>query len=177
MGKHAPKIEIRPEDRATLERWSRSKRISAQQHERAIMILESARGTPVKEIAAKLDTYSNKVIQWRGRYREQGVAGLADKPRKGRPKIYAGLRDRLLKKISEPPPEGFARWDAGLLAKETGASDDAIWRILKKEGISLHRQRSWCIGYFGVMTPPVSVKLRHFERSYNYKNNLRLYAL
>jgi toxin ParE1/3/4 len=26
-------------------------------------------------------------------------------------------------------------------------------------------------GYFGVMTPPFSVKLRHFERSYNYKKN------
>lgn len=33
------------------------------------------------------------------------------------------------------------------------------------------------LGYFGVMTPPVSVKLRHFERSYNYKKNLRLYFL
>src|SRR5690606_19183059 len=28
------------------------------------------------------------------------------------------------------------------------------------------------IGYFGVMTPPVSVKLRHFERSYNDIKNL-----
>jgi|GEM_PF-7001303 len=28
-----------------------------------------------------------------------------------------------------------------------------------------------CVGYFGVMTPPVSVKLRHFERFYNYKKN------
>ena len=33
------------------------------------------------------------------------------------------------------------------------------------------------IGYFGVMTPPFSVKLRHFERSYNYKKNLGLYTL
>jgi transposase len=31
------------------------------------------------------------------------------------------------------------------LSKELSASDDAIWRILKKEGILLHRQRSWCI--------------------------------
>lgn len=145
MGRHAAKIEIRKEDRPTLERWAGSKKISARQHERAIMVLESARGTPVNDIAAKLDTYPNKVIEWRGRYREQGIAGLADRPRKGRPKIYAGLRERLLKRISEPPPKGYGRWDAGLLAKELEASDDAIWRILKKEGISLHRQRSWCI--------------------------------
>jgi hypothetical protein len=33
------------------------------------------------------------------------------------------------------------------------------------------------VGYFGVMTPPFSVKLRHFERSYNYKKFFGLYTL
>jgi|GEM_PF-6208538 len=33
------------------------------------------------------------------------------------------------------------------------------------------------LGYFGVMTPPFSVKLRHFEKSYNYKKILGLYTL
>ena len=109
------------------------------------MILESARGTPVKDIAGKLDTYPNKVIEWRKRYQLQGIAGLVDRPRKGRPTVYEGLRERLLKKIGEPSPKGCSRWDAGLLSAQLGASDDAIWRVLKKEGISLHRQRSWCI--------------------------------
>ena len=36
----------------------------------------------------------------------------------------------------------------------------------------------WLVtGYFGVMTPPFSVKLRHFEKSYNYKKILGLYTL
>jgi hypothetical protein len=77
MGRHASKIEIRQEDRTTLERWSRSKTVSAFQHERAIMILESALGTPVKDIAGKLNTYPNKVIEWRKRYEQQGIAGFA----------------------------------------------------------------------------------------------------
>lgn len=145
MGKHAQQLEVREEDRATLERWSKSKTVSAYQHERAVMILESAAGTPVKDIASRLNTYPNKVIEWRKRYQREGLAGLRDRPRQGRPKIYEGLKERLLKKISEPPPKGFSRWDAGLLSKELSASDDAIWRILKKEGVSLHRQRSWCI--------------------------------
>lgn len=128
-----------------MEKWSKSKTISAYQHERAIMVLESAAGVPVQEIARKLNTYSNKVIEWRNRYKDGGLAGLQDKARKGRPKVYKGLKERLLRKISEAPPKGYSRWDAGLLSKELKASDDAIWRTLKKEGISLHRQRSWCI--------------------------------
>ena len=55
------------------------------------MVLESARGTPVKEIARKPDTYPNKVILWRNRYRDKGLSGLKDKPRKGRPLRYKGL--------------------------------------------------------------------------------------
>ena len=31
------------------------------------------------------------------------------------------------------------------MAKELSSSEDAIWRFLKKEGIHLNRQRSWCI--------------------------------
>ncbi|MEM0942220.1 MAG: hypothetical protein AAGI25_20880, partial [Bacteroidota bacterium] len=47
MGRRAPTIKIREEDRATPERWSKSKTVSAYQHERAIMILESAAGVAV----------------------------------------------------------------------------------------------------------------------------------
>ncbi len=85
------------------------------------MILESAAGTPVKNIAAKLNTYSNKVIEWRKRYKQDGIAGLKDMPREGHPKIYGGLKERLLKKISEKPPKGYGRWDATLLSSELSA--------------------------------------------------------
>jgi hypothetical protein len=50
MGRHAPKIQVLPDDRAALERWCRSKTVRAYPHERAIMIMESALGIPVKDI-------------------------------------------------------------------------------------------------------------------------------
>ena len=85
MGRRAIKIEISRGDKSQLERWANSRTISVQQRERAVMVLESARGTPVNQIAQKLDTYPNKVILWRNRYRDKGLLGLKDKPRKGRP--------------------------------------------------------------------------------------------
>jgi transposase len=145
MGRHAHTIEIHQDDLPILKRWAKSKTVSTYQHQRAIMILESALGTPVKEIAKKLNTYPNKVIEWRNRYMVERLSGLVDKPREGRPKKYVDLRKQVLKKLKERPPKGYSRWDATLLSKELSASDDAIWRILNKENISLHRQRSWCI--------------------------------
>ena len=35
--------------------------------------------------------------------------------------------------------------DGGTLAEALGVSDDAVWRILRKEGIQLRRMRSWCV--------------------------------
>ena len=48
---------------ATLEKWSKSKTIIAYLHGQAIMVLESAKGTPVSDIAKRLNTYPNKVIE------------------------------------------------------------------------------------------------------------------
>lgn len=145
MARPVQLIEIREEDIGILKMWSKSRTVSVEQHQRAIMILESAAGTPVKEIASKLNTFPNKVIEWRKRYVKEGIQGLRDKARSGRPVRYKGLRDKVLKKISSAPPKGYGHWDAPLLSQELGVSDDAIWRLLKKEGIYLHRQRSWCI--------------------------------
>ena len=145
MGRRAIKIEISRGDKSQLQRWANSRAISVQQRDRAVMVLESARGTPVNQIAQKLGTYPNKVIMWRNRYQDKGLLGLKDKPRKGRPLRYKGLREKLLRKINDPVPQGYSRWDAALLSKALDTSSHAIWRILRKEGISLSRQRSWCI--------------------------------
>lgn len=39
----------------------------------------------------------------------------------------------------------MASWDGGSLATALGVSDDAVWRVLRKEGIQLQRHRSWCV--------------------------------
>lgn len=51
----------------------------------------------------------------------------------------------MLSKLDSEPPQGLARWDCPTLAKQLGASTHAVWRVFKKEGIYLHRARSWCI--------------------------------
>jgi transposase len=74
------------------------------------------------------------------------MAGLLDRARSGRPAIYAGdIKQRILRQLEMPPPPGQATWDGGTLAKALGISDDAVWRILRKEGVQLRRHRSWCV--------------------------------
>lgn len=146
MPRKTPEIEISQEDKVTLLRWANSRTLPRQTVDRAKMILGSETGKPVKDIAQELNTYPNKVIYWRQRYVEQGLEGLQDKSRTGRPAKYdTNFRNNVLQLLNKPPPKGLSVWDGPALAKELNAPVDAVWKVLRKEGINLQRQRSWCI--------------------------------
>ncbi len=146
MPRKPPEISIPASDRETLIRWSSSRTLAHQTVERAKMILACGERKPVKLIAKELKTYPNKVIYWRNRYVDIGLDGLLDKPRSGRPVKYdRAFRDKILKLIGSQPPKGYATWDGPLLAKALDVPADAVWSVLRKEGIHLQRQRSWCI--------------------------------
>jgi transposase len=110
------------------------------------MILFCLDGARVQEIAAKCRTRANTVIKWRDRFINQGLPGLEDQPRPGAPKAYGEeFRLRVLATLEHPPPVGQAVWDGPAVAKAVGGSVYAVWRVLRKEGICLQRQRSWCV--------------------------------
>lgn len=146
MPRKTPTIKIETEDKATLQRWASSRVLPKQTVDRAKMILDCETGKPVKLIAQELNTYPNKIIYWRQRYLAKGLKGLQDEARSGRPTKYdMHFRNAVLEKIKKSPPKGLAIWDGPSLAKELDATVDAVWKILRKEGINLQRQRSWCI--------------------------------
>jgi len=146
MPRKAQQIQIPKQDMETLNHWSRSRTLPKQTVDRAKMILDCGAGKPVQQTADQLQTYPNKIIYWRKRYIKYGLKGLRDKPRSGRPAIYDDeFRDKVLSLLNETPPKGLASWDGPSLAKELDVPVDAIWKILRNEGIHLQRQRSWCI--------------------------------
>jgi transposase len=86
------------------------------------------------------------VIKWRDRFTKEGIGGLFDRPRAGKPRQYSDkFRNEVLATLELPPPPGQAQWDGPALAHELNASKDAVWRVLRKERICLSRQRSWCV--------------------------------
>src|SRR5881392_1783880 len=63
---------------------------------RAVMVLLSAHGLAPSQIAELLDCHPATVRRWIGRFNAEGLAGLADRPRCGRPRLRAaaGRADR-----------------------------------------------------------------------------------
>jgi transposase len=146
MPKKPPAVPYTPEQLTRLKVLSVSRAAEIRLVERARMVLRCIEGDAIQVIAADLGVKANTVITWRDRFIADGVEGLRDRARSGKPPTYtSAFRDRVLATLEQDPPAGQATWDGPSLAAQLGASDDAVWRVLRKEGISLQRQRSWCV--------------------------------
>jgi transposase len=146
MSRKARSIECSPEDRQELEKKARSTSAELREVMRAKMVLGCLEGKTMIQIARELQVRPNTVILWRDRFAQCGIKGLRDVPRPGKPVTYGPeFRNKVLKLLEETPPAGQSCWDGPAVAKVLGASPHAVWRLLRKEGICLQRQRSWCV--------------------------------
>ena len=146
MSRIAVALSCEPEVMNELIRMSKSRSEEARLVERSRIVLGCLAGKRNDIVAAELGVRSGTVGTWRKRFAEAGLAGLSDRPRPGKPPTYpADLKQRILQQLEKPAPPGLASWDGGTLAQALGVSDDAVWRVLRKEGIQLRRHRSWCV--------------------------------
>jgi transposase len=143
----ATPIVLSAEERGTLEAWAWASSTERRFVERARMVLRAAAGTASRAIARELGCRHRTVSKWRVRFAKDRLAGLADAPRAGKPKTYGeDAGRRILALLDRPPPEGFARWTAPLLAKQLGdVSDQHVWRFLRAQRIDLAGRKSWCL--------------------------------
>ena len=146
MSRVAPKRTCSPEQRQELKRMSRSRTEQSRLVERARIILACLDGRQNQIIAAEFGILPGTVGLLRRRFIARGISGLRDAHRSGKPPTYGpDLRRQMLTKLEEKPPIAQATWDGGSLATALGVSDHAVWRVMRKEGIQLRRQRSWCV--------------------------------
>ena len=138
-------IVLSREERQTLEAWVRA--TTTEQHivMRASIILDSADGHKGAEIGRRLGVRPATVSRWRQRFLSDRVKGLQDRARPGRKVIYGlDAERRLLEKLDEPSPKGYASWNGRLLAQALDFSPRYVWRVLEKYGVQPQRKRSWC---------------------------------
>jgi transposase len=147
MARVAQKITCSDAEMVELRRLSVSRTEQARTVERAKIVLCCIAGERNDAIGARMGLRPSTVALWRKRFLAHRLAGLRDRPRSGKPPKYAPneLRERILKQLELPPPQGRSSWDGATLAQALSVSDDAVWRVLRKEGIQLQRMRSWCV--------------------------------
>ena len=122
MSRTAISISCSDKELRELERLSNSRTDEVRLVERAKIILACLAGKRNEEIADELHTRPGTVGFWRQRFAAEGLKGLHDRQRPGKPPVYPPneLRRRLLEQIEQPPPPGMATWDGGSLAHALG---------------------------------------------------------
>jgi transposase len=142
-------VRLTAEERAELEARVRAPTSEQRDVFRARIVLLAADGRSTRSIARELSTMPRTVSTWRNRFADEGLAGLADRPRPGgraSAKYDTETDRRILAMLERPPPEGFARWTGGLVAMALGdVSDQYVWRFLRAQKVDLDGRKSWCV--------------------------------
>lgn len=136
-------LVIRDEDRVTLESWTRSSTMSAGRVERARIILAVADGAGTSGTAQLLGVSRPTVIKWRDRFAANGISGLDDDPRSGRPKIIDDAA--IIAATLDPPPASLAvtHWSSRLLGRHLGIGDATVARAWRRYGIKPWRRETF----------------------------------
>lgn len=142
----AIEVRLSRKDRAELEARVRGRTTAQRDVFRARIVLLAAERRSTRSIARELATMPRTVSLWRGRYAREGLAGLEERPRSGpKPKYGKEAGERILAVLDRPPPAGFGRWTAPLIAKELkDVHEQYIWRYLRARRIDLAGSKSWC---------------------------------
>ncbi|MEW6583704.1 MAG: IS630 family transposase [Actinomycetota bacterium] len=144
MARAAAAIELSEAQAAELRRLARTPSTPQQTVTRARIVLRAAEGATNRQIAGELGTSELMVGRWRGRFARDGLAGLADQPRSGRPRtIDEATVNQVIAKTLEPPPGGESQWSTRLLARETGLSHASVHRIWREHKLKPHQTRTF----------------------------------
>ena len=153
MGKRLRLREVTAEERHALERIARSRTAQARQVERAKVVLAACEGAGVRAIAERFDVSPATVYLWLHRFEEEGLAGLADKPRGGRPPTYTReqVSQIIATALSDPQTLGqaYSSWTldrlAAYLAEHTGIpmKRSRLDDVLVREGLRWRKQETW----------------------------------
>ena len=136
-------VELSDQDRLTLEAWTRSSTVAAGRAERARIVLAVAEGVGTTWVAEGVGVSRPTVIKWRERFVAEGIAGLDDEPRSGRPKTIDDAA--ILAATLESPPEHLAvtHWSTRLLAGQLKIGDATVARAWRRYGIKPWRSETF----------------------------------
>ena len=149
-------VEVPPRDREVLASWVRSPSIRAGLAQRARIVLLAADGAGTNEIVRMTGVSKPTVIAWKRRYADEGIGGLEDRPKPGRPRWTDDVA--IVLATLEPPPKrlGVTHWSSRLLAAELGLSNVKVADVWREYGLQPWRRETFKFS----TDPELEAKLR-----------------
>src|SRR5437867_11719911 len=140
MSRRVEAIMLSPEERGTLDLWTRGKRLAQRLVQRARIIRMATDGVPSQDIARVLKISRPTVQLWRQRFLALRLPGLEkDAPRPGRiPKISAEKILAVVNATLHQRPANATHWSTRSMARAQGLSEATVRRIWRQHGLKSH---------------------------------------
>jgi transposase len=148
-------VVLTPEDRSQLQALARSRTTQYRTTLRCRIVLAAAEGASNQAIAETLRVNRHTVELWRKRYATQGIRGLKEVARPGRPsRLSSDKVQTVLTQVVQPPPRR-RRWSCRSMARHSGVSKSQVHRLWRANELKPHLRRTFKLS-----------KDKHFEKKF-----------
>jgi len=142
----AKPLQLSKKAAATLDQWCRSTTLPHGQIMRAKIILQLAEGMSPSAIAAAQRTTAKTVHRWRNRFEAEGIEGLLERPRSGRPTVIDKKTvDKVIFFTTKRIPEEATHWSIELMARYAQVTPWQVRQIWKAADLRPHRLKTFKI--------------------------------
>jgi hypothetical protein len=132
-----------PRDRELLASWLRSPPIEARLARRARIVLLAADGLGTNKIVQRGRAEQADGDCRKRRCAAEGVGGLEDRPKPGKPADHRSCGDRAAEPGAAAAAPGVTRWSSRLLAAELGLSNVKIVKVWREYGLQPWRAETF----------------------------------
>jgi transposase len=133
-------LRLQAGERASLPAVTRSTRSPAGWVRRARVLLLLAEGRSVRRVQAQTGMSFRRVVYGKQRWQREGLDGLLDAPRPGRPKKLTAAKEALILAATQRSPRPpLTHWSSRRLARRVGVSHVTVMRVWHKAGLQPHR--------------------------------------
>ena len=137
-------FQLLPDDRETLKRWLRRSTTPSGQTRRARILLSLDGCRSPTETARLLHISRATVHLWHRRYRADGLDGLVDRPRSGRPTVLSRQTvERILFLTTERVPVEATHWSTRLMARYAGVTQWQVRKVWQAADVKPHRLKTF----------------------------------
>jgi transposase len=143
------------EELLELQRLLRAAKTPASLYRRCLLIWQLAAGYSITDASQIANLHYTNAHKWVKRFQSEGLAGLLDRKRPGRPKIHGrDIEELVIKTATSRPPDlglGFTTWSLAKLERHlrqrcrtSTISRETIRRILSRHGLRFLTGQTWC---------------------------------
>jgi putative transposase len=143
MPRVAPAVLLDPTMKATLDQLVRSPSAPQGLVQRSRIVLAAAAGKSNQQIAGELQMPEVTVSKWRRCFVSQGLEGLHDAPRSGRPAKHGPEIVQRVQNRACQQPEHYSRWSVRTLAQDLKLPRSTVHQILVASDLQPHRIRTF----------------------------------